>query len=203
MSTPLQPDAAGVWIVEARQEPDQGRFAAARPAQHAEHTPLCQVERDPAQHGNAWFVAEPDVVQVNGERPGWQGLAGAIGDAGTFGQQRFDAAQAGAGLLQILHFVANLLGRVAQHLRVAEDEEDRPDGQRRVAVEQGAEPEGEGHAQPKKSVAGGHHAVAAHVGPQIGAQPVPHQLGAAVQHVVRAPLVWISSNPARYSPRNP
>ena len=98
----------------------------------------------------------------------------AIGEAGSLIEQPFDAAKTGACLLQILHLVADLLGRLAQHFRVAKDEEDRPDRQRAVAVEHGAEGEGERHPQPEEALAGRDHAVAAHLSADLGGKPATH-----------------------------
>ena len=124
------------------------------------------MQRDAAQHGSARFVAEPDVIQIDGERTGRQAIAGAVGETRAFVEQGFDAAETGPCLLQVLDFVADLLGRLAEHLRVAKDEEDRPDRERAIAVEHGAEGQGEGQPQPEQPLAGGDHAVAADLRPQ-------------------------------------
>ena len=179
---PTQAHGARIRIVEAGQKPGERGLAAAGAPDDPQHPPWLQMQRDAAQHGGARFVAEPDVIQIDGERTGRQAIAGAVGEAGTFAEESFDAAETGPRLLQVLDFVADLLGRLAEHLRVAKDEEDRPDRERAIAVEHGAEGQGEGQPQPEQSLAGGDHAVAAHLGLHSGRQPPAHQLGAAAEH---------------------
>jgi hypothetical protein len=65
---------------------------------------------------------------------------------------------------------------------VAEDQVDRPDRQRAVAVEHGAESQGGGHAQPKERLARSDHAIAAHPCLLGDRKPRPHQFGATTQH---------------------
>ena len=85
-------------------------------------------------------------------------------------------------MLQILHFVADLLGRLAQYLSVLEDQVDGANGERTVLEQHGTQGKGGGGAESKQPLAGGAHGVALELRFEFHGQPRSHHFGATAQH---------------------
>ena len=106
-------------IVEAEQQAGEGRLAAAGAAQQPEHLARLQREREVAQHRLVRPVAEGDAVELDGERPGRQrrGCPAGSSMALCSASRSLDAADAGGGLLEILHLAGDLLDRAVAAAR--------------------------------------------------------------------------------------
>ena len=164
------PHGAGVDVPQAQQQPGQRGLAAAGPADDAEVPTRRQVQVDRLQRrGGAAVVGERHVVEVDRQPaapapPDGRERAAverAVGDAGLGGQEARRPAGPGHGLLELLELLGDPLQRLAQHVGVAVEAEDRPDRDDAPLLEQDA-------GEQRAGGAGGEH----HGGGGVGAVAV-------------------------------
>ncbi len=175
------------WIVEAQEEPRQRCLPAPCASHHTQHAARRKRHADVAQDRGVLRIAKGDAVQIHREGSGQQRDARTIGYTRHGTQKPRDTGYAGIRLLQVLHFVADLLGRLAQHLGTLKDQIDGADGQRADLEQHGTQGKGDRRAEHKQPLAGSPHAVAPHLRLARHGQPRSHHLGTAAQHKRASP----------------
>src|SRR5262249_29181198 len=109
------------WIVETQEQPRQRRLATAGAPDDAQHAPRLQAYADTVQYRNVLGIAKRDAIELHRQGAGRQFDTRAVSQAWRHAKQRLDAPDAGVRLLQVLHFVTDLLGGPTQHLGVLKD----------------------------------------------------------------------------------
>ena len=111
----------------------QRRLARPGPPDDAEGPAGGDLDRDPPQDGTAVVlvgVGEGDALEAQAQRAGGGGTSAGRGHGGAHGLQPLDPGDGPAGLLQLLHLLAELRQRSLDHPDVDDDEEDPADRHR-------------------------------------------------------------------------
>src|SRR5262249_1981695 len=116
-------------IVEAEQQPGDGRLAASGPPEQPQHLARRQTDRDFVEDRLVKAVAKRPPIDLHGERSGRPRRRPAlwIPNGAALGEQRPDAGDAGDRLLEILELASDVLDRPVEQDGVAVKQEDGPD----------------------------------------------------------------------------